>query len=116
MHTHMRPYYLHMKTLPTQLIHATKPSTRRGCVETLGDPYSKGIPLPKIPRFRAQGSNSQLANSSHTNRDLRPPSVTQVWIASKTTRTFTQLCSLGPTLLYYIAHNYLSSVSAYNLS
>ena len=69
-------------------------------VVTLGDPYSKGIPLPRIPRYRAQGSNSQLAKSSHTHRNPRPTSVTQAWIASKTARTFARLRSLGQTLLY----------------
>ena len=98
-HTHVRPYYLHMKTSPTQLVCAAKPSARQGCIETLGDPYSKGIPLPRIPRYRAQGSNSQLTNSSHTHRDPRPTSVTQAWIASKTARTFARLCLLGQSLV-----------------
>ena len=47
-HSHVRPYYLHMKNSPTHLIRAAKPSARRGCVGTLGDPYTKGIPLPRI--------------------------------------------------------------------
>ena len=47
-HSHVRPYYLHMKHSPTHLIRAAKPSARRGCVGTLGDPYTKGIPLPRI--------------------------------------------------------------------
>ena len=68
-------------------------------VVTLGDPYSKGIPLPRIPRYRTQGSDSQLANLSHTDRDPRLTSLTQIWIASKTARTLARLRSLGQSLI-----------------
>ena len=47
-HQHVRPYYVHMHNSPTILPRAMKPSTRRGCAEILGDPYSKKSPLPSI--------------------------------------------------------------------
>ena len=47
-HQHVRPYYVHMDNSPTLLPRAMKPSTRRGCAEILGDPYSKKAPLPSV--------------------------------------------------------------------
>ena len=47
-HQHVRPYYVHMDNSPTLLPQAMKPSTRRGCAEILGDPYSKKSPLLSI--------------------------------------------------------------------
>jgi hypothetical protein len=47
-HQHVRPYYIHMDKSPTLLPRAIKPSTRQGCAEILGDPYSKKSPLPRI--------------------------------------------------------------------
>jgi len=44
-HPHVRTYYVHMDSFPTLLPRAMKPSTRRGCAEILGDPYSKKSPL-----------------------------------------------------------------------
>ena len=49
-HTHVRPYYLHMDNSPNLLTRAAKPSARRGCTQILGDPYYKGTPLPRITR------------------------------------------------------------------
>ena len=72
---------------------------RGGSVEILGDPYSKGILLPRIPIYRVQGNNSQVANLSRTTRNLRPISITQAQITSRTARTFARMCLLGPTLL-----------------
>ena len=48
-HTHVRPHYLHTENSPRILVRAHKPSSRRGCVKTLGSPYYKGIPLSRIP-------------------------------------------------------------------
>ncbi len=56
-HQHVRPYYLHMSNSPQYLIRAAKPSARRGCVQTLADPYHKKVPLPRIPNNRAQDSD-----------------------------------------------------------
>ena len=53
-HQHVRPYYLHMPNSPRFLVRAAKPSARRGCVQTLTDPYHKRVPLPRIPDNRAQ--------------------------------------------------------------
>ena len=48
-HQHVRPWYLHTKDSKKWLPRATKPSLRRGCVETLGqkDPYGRRNPLPE---------------------------------------------------------------------
>ena len=54
-HVHVRPYYLHMYNSPMYLLRAAKPSSRRGCAEILGDPYYKGIPLPRISHNRELG-------------------------------------------------------------
>ena len=51
-HTHVRPYYLHMPNSPLLLPRAALPSSRRGCAETLGDPYHSKTPLPRIPVYR----------------------------------------------------------------
>ena len=59
-HQHVRPYYVHMDNSPTLLPRAMKPSTRRGCAEILGDPYSKKSPLPSIAPI---GPPSRLAIS-----------------------------------------------------
>ena len=56
-HQHVRPYYLHMPNSPKYLIRASKPSARRGCVQTLADPYHKQVPLPRIPDNRAPGTD-----------------------------------------------------------
>ena len=59
-HQHVRPYYIHLKNSPIELIRAAKPSARRGCVETLQDAYRKNTPLPRVSdTIRAQ------ANSTH---------------------------------------------------
>ena len=47
-HQHVRPYYVHTNKSPTLLPRALKPSIRQGCAETLGDPYNKKSPLPRI--------------------------------------------------------------------
>ena len=51
-HQHVRPYYLHAENSPRILPRALKPSSRRGCAETLGDPYHRQVPLPMIPVSR----------------------------------------------------------------
>ena len=53
-HQHVQPYYLHMPTSPQFLVCAAKPIARRGCVQTLADPYHKRVPLPRIPDNRTQ--------------------------------------------------------------
>ena len=58
-HQHTRPYYLHMPNSPRFLIRASKPSARRGCVQTLADPYLKRVPLPRIPDSRTQDYEAQ---------------------------------------------------------
>ncbi len=50
-HQHVRPYYVHMDKTPTLLPRAIRPSTRQGCAEILGDPYSKKSPLPSFGKF-----------------------------------------------------------------
>ena len=63
-HSHVRPYYLHMEQSPRTLLRSDKPSSRRGCVELLGSPYYKGVPLPQIPSIRKLGTNSRIAQRS----------------------------------------------------
>jgi hypothetical protein len=47
-HQHVRPYYVHTNKSPVILPRALKPSIWQGCAETLGDPYTKKAPLPRI--------------------------------------------------------------------
>ena len=69
---HTRPYYLHTDMSPRQLLCAVKPSSRRGCAETLEDLYMKQIPLPRIPHSRDllpctyKSSSVQPSNTERT--------------------------------------------------
>ena len=63
-HQHVRPYYLQMPNSPRTLLRADKPSSRRGCVELLGSPYYKGVPLPRIPSVHKLGMKSRIAQRS----------------------------------------------------
>ena len=47
-HQHVRPFYVHMNNSPQFLPRASLPSSRRGCAETLGDPYMQRRPLPRL--------------------------------------------------------------------
>ena len=73
-HQHVRPYYLHTTKSPTSLPRAAPPSSRRGCAETLDDPYYKRVPLPRIAGYRKLDREAQLANmvqSPHWHDTLR---------------------------------------------
>ena len=73
-HRHVRPFYLHMHNSPTELPRAAPPSSRRGCAETLADPYCKRVPLPRIPGYRKldrEANISQCANFASAIRKLR---------------------------------------------
>ena len=63
-HTHVRPYYIHMENSPTELVRAAPPSARRGCVGLPGDTYTKGVPLPRIPSYRAPVRDSHLPRTA----------------------------------------------------
>ena len=74
-HRHARPYYLHMHNSPTELSRAAPPSSRRGCAETLADPYYKRVPLPKIPGYRKldrEASYAQVANTVYEQPTQTP--------------------------------------------
>jgi hypothetical protein len=55
-HQHVQPYYVYMDNFPMLLPRTMEPSTRQGCAEILGDPYSKKSPLPSV------GTSPHLAN------------------------------------------------------
>jgi hypothetical protein len=55
-----------MDSSPTSLPRAAKPSTRRGCAETLGDPYKGRIPLPSVPYYRARDLSRHLTRTDTT--------------------------------------------------
>jgi len=81
-HQHIRPYYIHMDNTPTLLPRAMKPSTRRGCAEFPGDPYSKKSQLPSIgtsPRLAASPKDASYRvlgqsriHQRHTRRNNHP--------------------------------------------
>ena len=58
-HQHVRPYYIQMPNSPTELLRASKPSLRRGCVGILGDPYLRQVPLSRISTFRKPNFGSE---------------------------------------------------------
>jgi len=61
-----------MPNSPRTLLRADKPSSRRGCVELLGSPYYKGVPLPRIPSVHKLGTKSRIAQrSEHATVDPR---------------------------------------------
>ncbi len=73
-HVHVRPYYVHMHNSPTHLIRAPQPASWRGCVGTLGDPYLRKTPLPRLPisrkpiiRSRIQMRTPILADTTQTH-------------------------------------------------
>ena len=70
-HKHIRAYYLHMENSPQYLEQAAKPSSRRGCAETLGDPYHKQVPLPRIPDYRNLERKPATSTSVERKRDQR---------------------------------------------
>jgi hypothetical protein len=82
-HQHVRPYYVQMDNPPTLLPQAMKPSTCRGCVEILGDPYSKKSPLPSVgtsPRLSVSPKDTSYQilgqariQQRHTTHHNHPP-------------------------------------------
>ena len=59
MHQYIRPYYIQMPNSPTELLRASKPRLRRGCVGILRDPYVQHVPLPRIPDNRKPSLGSE---------------------------------------------------------
>jgi hypothetical protein len=51
-HQHVQPYYMQMNNSPTILPRAARPSSWKGCVETLGDPYLSKTTLPSVPNYQ----------------------------------------------------------------
>jgi hypothetical protein len=72
-HTHVRPYYIHMDSSPTHLVCTAPLSARRGCVGLLGDPYIKGVPLPRIPNYRLSVRDSRLPHTGVAAAMSMPP-------------------------------------------
>ena len=77
-HQHVRPYYVHEANSPPLLPRAAKPSSRRGCAEILGTPYTKQYPLPSIPFTREQTLRESVPKSVHPReRMLIPERISQ---------------------------------------
>ena len=66
-HQHVRPYYVHMNNSPTVLPRAAKPSTQRGCAETLADPYKGKIPLHRVNSFQEPFTSRQIIQQKSPN-------------------------------------------------
>ena len=64
-HRHVRPFYLHTENSPRELPRAAPPSSRRGCAETLGDPYCDRIPLPRIPGYQKLDREVRISQSAN---------------------------------------------------
>eukprot|EP00956_Cyclotella_meneghiniana_P021059 scaffold37874_cov42-Cyclotella_meneghiniana.AAC.3 len=66
-HINVRPWYLHTSTSPTLLPRADTPSSRRGCVGTLPNGYTRTSPLPRIPSSKSRVPRGrQLARLAHS--------------------------------------------------
>jgi len=72
-HQHVRPYYVHEANSPSLLPRAAKPSSRRGCAETLGTPYTKRYPLPSILFTREQPLRESVRLSVHPRERMSTP-------------------------------------------
>ena len=66
-HQHVRPYYVHEANSPNLLPRAAKPSSRRGCTESLGSPYTKTYPLPSIPGSRELTRGTSVHSHERTS-------------------------------------------------
>ena len=89
-HRHVRPFYIHMDNSPTELPRAAPPSSRRGCAETLADPYYRRVPLPKIPGYRKldmEANISPCANFASAIRKLRTQTQNLAYIGDSLTST-----------------------------
>ena len=53
-----------MVNSPRELPRAEKPSSRRGCVETLGGPYYKRVPLQRVPEYHNISRDFQLTKQT----------------------------------------------------
>ena len=70
---HVWPFYLHTEISPRELPRAAPPRSRRGCAETLGDPYYDRIPLPRIPGYQKLDREiriSQSVNFANATQEL----------------------------------------------
>ena len=73
-HQHVGPYYLHQQNSPMVLPLAMRPSSWQGCAETLGDPYLRQDPLPKIPNYRdLKAEHTQQHPFKQLDRIFFPP-------------------------------------------
>ena len=72
-HQHVLPWYIHMQDLPGLLPHAMKSSPWKGCAETLGDPYLRQVPLPRIHNYCDQQARNKPPKKYYTDT-FRAPS------------------------------------------
>ena len=78
------------------------PSARRGCAETLEDPYYSRVPLPKIPGYRALDKQARVAdvtddvanNTWHSRLTYLTRQLASMEIGLGTTNYYTRLRKL----------------------
>ena len=97
---HVRPHYVHMENSPRTLARAMQSSSRRGCAETLDDPYYHRVALPRIPGYHKLDKQARLADVHD-----RHASTTYAYAASNTSHArFTSLLrsisKTGPSNYY----------------
>jgi hypothetical protein len=98
-HTAIRPYYLHQDNSPRILPHALRPSTLKGCVETLEGGYVHNVPLPRVPQLQS----ASLMTSKTGIQDTCYSQVTRIPTWSDLTRS---LAGMGSRMLPF-AHVWL---------
>ena len=59
----VRPFYQHMDKSPRTLVRAMLPSTRRGCVGNIRDPYVHRKPLPNVPILQNRVQAAVVVNT-----------------------------------------------------
>ena len=99
-HKHVRPYYVHMENSPRTLKRAMQPSSRRGCAETLDDPYYRRVPLPRIPGYHKLDKQAQVADAHDNHLDTNyVHTATNTW-HSKLKSYLRSMSKTGPTNYY----------------
>ena len=57
-HKYGRSSYVQMVYSPREISGVAKPRSQQGCVETLENPYYKGVPLHRVPEYRDLSQDS----------------------------------------------------------
>jgi hypothetical protein len=71
-HAAIRPYSLHQDNAPRILPCALRPSTLKGCVETLDGGYICNVPLPRVPQLQSASLMTSKTGTQDTSYSQVP--------------------------------------------